>query len=72
MFDFYSDEQEIDFANDDVFKMVFALVILELDVKAILNSNFHFDAEFKIEEIKMETEAGGRGEGERKCRLGCI
>jgi len=65
VFDLYSDEQEIDFAYDDVFKMVFALVILELDVKAILNSNFHFDAEFEVEEIKRETVGGGKTGGEK-------
>ena len=44
MFDLDSDEEEVDLAHDDVFQMVFAFVVLEFDVKAILDTNFHFDA----------------------------
>ena len=52
MFDLNSDEEEIDLAHDDVFQMVFAFVVLEFDVKAVLNSHFHFDARREKEREK--------------------
>ena len=59
MLDLDSDQQEVDLADDDVFQVVsglrqrscslreqayvLGLIVLELDVQAILNADFHFD-----------------------------
>lgn len=44
MFDFETDEQEVDAADDDVLEMVLALAVLELDVQAVLDTDVHLDA----------------------------
>ena len=43
MLDFDSHEEKVDFAQDDVFKVVLGPVVLELDVQAFLNAHLHLD-----------------------------
>jgi hypothetical protein len=43
MLDLDSNEQEVDLAHDHVFEMVFGLVVLEFNVQAILDADFHLD-----------------------------
>lgn len=43
MLDLDPDEEEINFAHDDVLQMVFGLVVFEFNVQAVLDADFHFD-----------------------------
>ena len=43
MLDFDAHEKEINLATDDIVQMIASLFVLEFDVEAVLDSNFHFD-----------------------------
>jgi len=43
VFYLYANQEEVDLADNDILEVVFGLVVLELDVKAIFDTNFHLD-----------------------------
>jgi hypothetical protein len=41
--DLQTDQQKVDAADNDIFQVVFALAVLELNVQAVLNTDIHLD-----------------------------
>ena len=53
MLDFDAHQEEVDFANDDVFEVVLWSVVFEFDVKAIFNTDFHLDGVVNLGVVLM-------------------